>query len=81
MEIVLSPLNATDSAKLPPEDLSPSTSKVWQDYPTGDFIIARTEGLRLGVRWRFDNKGYDISSSEHRPFSPYILSHDASWTA
>ena len=64
MEIVLSPLNTTDPANIPTEDKSPSLSKVWQDKTTGDFLVADTEGLRLGIRWRFDNKGYEVSNSK-----------------
>lgn len=66
MEIVLSPTIDTDPADLPPADPSPSLSKVWQDA-SGDFVIADSEGIRLGVRWRFDNNGYDVSSSMFLP--------------
>ncbi len=67
MEIFLSPSNSTSHAGLPPKDPSPSLSKVWQDDATGDFVIADSDGLHLGVRWRLDNKGYDVSSSKGRP--------------
>ncbi|WWC97244.1 hypothetical protein V866_004123 [Kwoniella sp. B9012] len=59
-EIVLSPLNVTDPSAVPPEDPSPGPSKVEQDLATGDYLISDIEGLRLGVRWRFDGKGYDV---------------------
>nr|XP_019014344.1 uncharacterized protein I206_00426 [Kwoniella pini CBS 10737]OCF53125.1 hypothetical protein I206_00426 [Kwoniella pini CBS 10737] len=59
-EIVLSPLDASKSTAVPPEDPSPGPSKVDQDSMTGDYHITDIEGLRLGVRWRFDGKGYDV---------------------
>ncbi|WVQ93882.1 hypothetical protein IAU59_000960 [Kwoniella sp. CBS 9459] len=61
-EIVLSPLNSSDPTQVPPEDPSPGPSKVTQDPSTGDYVITDIEGLRLGVRWRFDGKGYDVSN-------------------
>ncbi|WRT63472.1 uncharacterized protein IL334_000377 [Kwoniella shivajii] len=61
-EIVLSPLNTTDLNSAPPEDPSPGPSKVAQDALTGDYHITDIEGLRLGVRWRFDGKGYDVAN-------------------
>ena len=61
-EIVLTPLNETDSDAVSQEDPSPAPSKVWQD-DRGDHIIADVNGLRLRVRWRLDNKGYDVSDS------------------
>ncbi|WVQ80984.1 hypothetical protein IAT38_003091 [Cryptococcus sp. DSM 104549] len=60
-DVVLSPLNDTDSAASP-EDPSPGPGKVQQDPTTGDYVITNIEGLRLGVRWRLDGKGYDVSS-------------------
>lgn len=62
MEIALSASNNTVPADLAPVDPSPSLSKVWQDV-SGEYVIANSEGLRLGVRWRFDNRGYDVSNS------------------
>ncbi|WVW81609.1 hypothetical protein I302_103604 [Kwoniella bestiolae CBS 10118] len=61
-EIVLSPLNVTDPTAVPPEDPSPGPSKVEQDLATGDYVISDIEGLRLGVRWRFDGRGYDVAN-------------------
>jgi hypothetical protein len=62
-DIVLTPLNATDQ-EVPPEDPAPSASKVRRDDATGDFVVADVSGLRLSVRWRLDNRGYDVASSE-----------------
>lgn len=62
-DIVLTPLNATDQ-EVPPEDPAPSASKVRRDEATGDFVVADVSGLRLSVRWRLDNRGYDVASSE-----------------
>ncbi|OCF41757.1 hypothetical protein I317_04461 [Kwoniella heveanensis CBS 569] len=61
-EIVLSPLNTSDPSQVPPEDPSPGPNKVTQDSLTGDYVITDIEGLRLGVRWRFDGQGYDVSN-------------------
>ncbi|WVF66261.1 hypothetical protein IAT40_001001 [Kwoniella sp. CBS 6097] len=61
-EIVLSPLNTSDPTQVPPEDPSPGPSKVTQDPSTGDYVITDIEGLRLGIRWRFDGRGYDVSN-------------------
>ncbi|WWD22230.1 hypothetical protein CI109_106721 [Kwoniella shandongensis] len=64
--IVLSPLNTTDpsdvTANLPPEDRAPGLQKVDQDPNSGNWLIHDVEGLRLGVRWRFDGRGYDVAS-------------------
>ncbi|KAK4689097.1 hypothetical protein P7C73_g1006, partial [Tremellales sp. Uapishka_1] len=61
-DIVLSPSNTSHSEEVPKEDPSPPSSKVYRDEPTGDFVISDIDGLRLGVRWRFDGRGYDVSS-------------------
>jgi mannosidase alpha-like ER degradation enhancer 1 len=45
---------------LPPEDLSPAADKVYQDQD-GHWTITDVSGLKLGVRWRLDEDGYDIS--------------------
>ena len=46
-----------------------SPDKVYQDGSTGDFVITDVDGLKLGVRWRFDGEGYDVASSEFRTLS------------
>ncbi|WVR03311.1 hypothetical protein IAU60_000302 [Kwoniella sp. DSM 27419] len=61
-EIVLTPSNGTDGSKAPPEDPSPGLDKVHQDSKTGDYIVTNIDGLRLGVRWRFDGTGYDVAN-------------------
>nr|XP_018266555.1 uncharacterized protein I303_00530 [Kwoniella dejecticola CBS 10117]OBR88713.1 hypothetical protein I303_00530 [Kwoniella dejecticola CBS 10117] len=61
-EIVLSPLDSNNATAVPPEDPSPGPNKVNQDPLTGHYQITDVEGLRLGVRWRFDGKGYDVAS-------------------
>lgn len=55
-------MDPASNATLPSEDAAPSANKVFRD-DNGDFIIADVDGLKLGVRWRFDGSGYDISNS------------------
>ncbi|WVN90106.1 uncharacterized protein L203_105341 [Cryptococcus depauperatus CBS 7841] len=57
-DITLTPSDRDPS----PEDSSPSLEKVYQNTSTGDYVIRDIDGLHLGVRWRLDGKGYDISS-------------------
>ena len=47
-----------------PVDLSPSYSKIHQDVATGNYIIDDVTGLQLNLRWRLDNSGYDVATSE-----------------
>ncbi|OXC59323.1 hypothetical protein AYX13_07129, partial [Cryptococcus neoformans] len=47
-----------------PEDPSPGSDKVYQNTTTGDYVINNITGIRLGVRWRLDGQGYDVSSSK-----------------
>lgn len=61
--MILAPLNVSADDPLPPEDPAPTADKLHQDVETGNFWIHDIEGLRLGVRWRYDNKGYDVSNS------------------
>lgn len=61
-EIHLSSANSSDPDDLPPADLSPSKEKVYRD-DVGSYVIADSTGLRLGVRWRLDAKGYDVTNS------------------
>lgn len=60
-DVVLGPLEQ-DQADVPPEDPSPSEEKVYQDSE-GHWVITDVKGLKLGVRWRLDGKGYDIVKS------------------
>ncbi|ORY31990.1 glycoside hydrolase [Naematelia encephala] len=62
VDIYLFPLDSSDQSPPPLEDTSPSSDKVSRDEHTGDFTIHKVDGLRLTVRWRLDNKGYDVSS-------------------
>ncbi|OXH23230.1 carbohydrate binding protein [Cryptococcus neoformans] len=57
-DIVLTP---TSNEALP-EDPSPGPDKVYQNMTTGDYVISNITGIRLGVRWRLDGQGYDVSS-------------------
>lgn len=59
-DIVLTP---SESAEIPPEDSSPSPDKVFR-IENGDFVIKNITGLRLRVRNRLDNVGYDVTSSK-----------------
>ncbi len=52
-------LNATQ----PVEDASPSPSKVFRN-DDGNLVVADVDGLKIGVRWRLDGKGYDISNGQ-----------------
>lgn len=61
-DLVLSPLGHTGEP--PPEDNSPSQEKVARDSNTGDFYIHQIDGIRLSVRWKHDNSGYDVATSE-----------------
>ncbi|ODN96946.1 hypothetical protein I350_07921 [Cryptococcus amylolentus CBS 6273] len=49
---------------------SPSSSKVVQNTTTSDYVIRDVQGLKLGVRWRFDGKGYDVSNIDHHRVRP-----------
>ncbi|WVQ76473.1 hypothetical protein IAR50_006141 [Cryptococcus sp. DSM 104548] len=42
-----------------------NNNKVFQNATTGDYVIRGVQGLKLGVRWRFDGKGYDVSNIGH----------------
>lgn len=57
--VLTSPFNETF-----PEDPSPGSDKVYQNTTTGDYVISNITGIRLGVRWRLDGQGYDVSSSK-----------------
>lgn len=61
-DVILGPVNQTQM-DAPPEDSSPSTDKVYQDQD-GHWVITDVQGLKLGVRWRLDGRGYDIVKSE-----------------
>lgn len=37
---------------------------MYQNTTTGDYVISNITGIRLGVRWRLDGQGYDVSSSK-----------------
>jgi len=62
VDIVLSPLDS--QSQTPPADHAPSPSKVRHDTMTGDFVISDVDGLHLTLRWRFDNQGYEVATSE-----------------
>lgn len=36
------------------------------DTATGDYIITDVDGLHLTLRWRFDNQGYEVATSEQQ---------------
>lgn len=63
--MILGPIDQKQT-DAPPEDASPSTEKVYQDED-GHWVITDVKGLKLGVRWRIDSKGYDIVRSESWP--------------
>lgn len=62
-DVLLAPPEQHNGREPVAEDLSPSSEKVHRDEMSGDWIIADVDGLKLGVRWRFDGRGYDVSSS------------------
>jgi mannosidase alpha-like ER degradation enhancer 1 len=62
-EIVLAPAGAGADFALPAHDASPGLGKVYQTAE-GDWVITDIDGLRLGVRWRMDGFGYDVTNSE-----------------
>ena len=62
--VSLSPLDNPDPGNVP-IDPSPSSSKVYQDVKTGNYIVKDVSGLSLNLRWRLDNTGYDVATSEY----------------
>ena len=64
MDIVLSPPDGTDDDV--PNDPAPSSAKVRHDEKSGNYIIGDVTGLYLTLRWRLDNRGYEVATSELR---------------
>lgn len=64
--IVLSPLNSGEQDALPSMDSTPLSTKVTHDVRTGHYIVSNVSALHLTLRWRFDDLGYDVASSEFR---------------
>lgn len=63
IELVLVPAGAPPDSPLPAHDPSPGTNKVYQNEE-GDWVISDIDGLRVGVRWRADGRGYDVVTGE-----------------
>jgi len=67
VDIVLSLPDGSDVEV--PTGSTPYSAKVRHDEQTGDYVVADVSGLDLTLRWRLDNKGYEVATSESC-FSP-----------
>jgi mannosidase alpha-like ER degradation enhancer 1 len=61
-DVILGPVGQSQE-DVPPEDTSPAIEKVYQGED-GHWTITDVSGLKLGVRWRIDEDGYDISRGQ-----------------